>query len=1473
MQKTYEKQLNRFTAIILIIVLTMADLITIGANFASLAIDMVATSSNNVEFTAYFKDENGEKITQTEAPLNAEKLNMYVDISVLREGYFNGKIALENSNFNIISITENSFVKKQEGNEVELNQINNGKTVTLEMQIQANTSTSMKAEMLNKETTVKLEGTYTSSKGTKIVEEKAEGTALVTVKFVTPENASSTLDAKILTNKMCETEEGTKRILQVLIRSKVENNVYPVKTSNIELSLPTNAEIVEVIARSTNATSKNITFGDNNFSFNKDKSKLQIKLENEEDENGNISFEQNAKDEFVVTCVYDEDKEFKNIEELQKQIGQTGSNTQITEEDLKEGQVAITQEFLTYDNKTLKAEQKINITEETYGLINYELIKQESEIYKGKIYLREERKYNLNVRSYVNSTKVKNNIAFRLDETSYLAGETKKQSKITYKEIRVRKEEFTKVLGDNGYINIATKEGIVISSITNETQANENGIIVVNLPEDTYELTIQTNKVVSTGKIDFMVTKSIIEAEYTQDEIKKLTGIENTVTEINMTEKEVKITSNTTLKETDTNINLEVSTNKISAGKATNVEIKTTLITKNESDDLYKNPTVKIYFPETIEKVAPKYKLLYGNGLEIKEQGTVKEENGRQVLEIKLEGEQSKYPGEAIDGTVIVVNADMEVDKLQTSKIDYVDVAVTNENAKTEDKERKQSKKIAIIQEQSMIVTNNIKELGVETVGKEDDEEVTIKFEEGLAKETVEIGVISNEKDTVNDVKILGKFPTKNGVNTMDIALTSGIKVTSGQKDVKVYYSVKENPTADLENKENGWTEDSSLDGKNSYLIVVPTLKNAEKIEAEYNISISQEFNKDKTSAESFKVIYKDKSNGDVKLESTKLVLKSQINKDLNIQISCETEEALIKGYLYYYYINLENTSDKALENIEIIIECNDVFKNRNYTLNIDKLEANENKVCRIANTVKSDDINENEAIIKVESVNIETKETVKYTANTLKQEMKTFNIETSIDLKFPVSRTIYYDRELITYEIKITNKGKYDIENLVINDKLYKRLNIDYLKINGEEANYLVLNDDDDENYYKVKIETATSLVPNDTLTLELIVVVDSKDINTLTSISNVASFYDYNEYVGKTDEKLINIIYSEDLLTENDDEIKNNIISNDNKDKTEKDTINDEEFYKITGNVWLDEKNSADKSESNKNIEGVNIYLLNLTTGEIIKDNTNVNITAQSNSKGEYTLANIPNGKYIVAFEYDINAYTPTEYKKQGVDESNNSDAIEKEMMINGDEKNIAVTDIIEVKSDINDIDLGLIERKKSELEFKKEISKITVTTRRETRTYEYNNTTLAKVEIAPKEINGANIRIEYTIKIKNNGNMAGYAKNIVDYLPEELNFDSSINNNWYSENGYIYNDSLKNEEIKPGASKEIELVLIKEMTDSNTGLISNIAKIDERDNMGQADVIIGVKTGKVIKNTMFLVLLCVLCGGIIYLKKKRI
>ena len=67
------------------------------------------------------------------------------------------------------------------------------------------------------------------------------------------------------------------------------------------------------------------------------------------------------------------------------------------------------------------------------------------------------------------------------------------------------------------------------------------------------------------------------------------------------------------------------------------------------------------------------------------------------------------------------------------------------------------------------------------------------------------------------------------------------------------------------------------------------------------------------------------------------------------------------------------------------------------------------------------------------------------------------------------------------------------------------------------------------------------------------------------------------------------------------------------------------------------------------------------------------------------------------------------------------------------------------------------------------------------------------------------------------------------VVDYIPEGMNFNSSLNSNWYTGNdGNLYTTALENTEIAPGESKTLTLILSKTMTNENTGTVSNTAEI---------------------------------------------
>ena len=320
----------------------------------------------------------------------------------------------------------------------------------------------------------------------------------------------------------------------------------------------------------------------------------------------------------------------------------------------------------------------------------------------------------------------------------------------------------------------------------------------------------------------------------------------------------------------------------------------------------------------------------------------------------------------------------------------------------------------------------------------------------------------------------------------------------------------------------------------------------------------------------------------------------------------------------------------------------------------------------------------------------------------------------------------------------------------------------------------------------------------------------------------------------------------------------------------------------YKITGIAWLDENEDGIRTSGENRLSGIAVKLVESATG-VIKDRTT------TNSNGEYTFTNIENGNYIVIFEYDSVLYTVTKYQVTSALANVNSDVTSTTVSQDGKQIIAAVTNTITVNNgSVSNIDMGLVAADSFDLKLEKSVTKITVQNAKGTDTLNYNNTKLAKTEIGSKYINSSIVYVEYSIKVSNVGDLAGYAKKVVDYLPAETTFNSGLKGNeaWYTGvDGNLYSAALADTLILPGETKEIKLVLTKQMNEHSSSLISNTAeiyetynvygvkdknstagnKIQNENDMSTADAIIGVKTGEVFIYTSVIITM-ILLGGIV-------
>ncbi len=242
----------------------------------------------------------------------------------------------------------------------------------------------------------------------------------------------------------------------------------------------------------------------------------------------------------------------------------------------------------------------------------------------------------------------------------------------------------------------------------------------------------------------------------------------------------------------------------------------------------------------------------------------------------------------------------------------------------------------------------------------------------------------------------------------------------------------------------------------------------------------------------------------------------------------------------------------------------------------------------------------------------------------------------------------------------------------------------------------------------------------------------------------------------------------------------------------------ISDNKGYSISGNVYADISGNI-KSQ-------VKVQLL--------KDSSMIQATT-TDSYGNYSFQGLKEGEYSVVYNYDEDSY---------VSAPETSETVEIE-------EGVAVTDTIKIENNsLSNVNAGLVEKEKFDLKINQYLTNASIQIGDENEVLDFENLSLAKLEINPKDIDKAIVKLTYKIVVTNVGSVSGRATSIVDYIPNGMTFYQSENENWSAGviKGSVYNDELKGMDIAPGESKEIMLILTKNMTEDNTGVVSNKVRI---------------------------------------------
>ena len=442
-----------------------------------------------------------------------------------------------------------------------------------------------------------------------------------------------------------------------------------------------------------------------------------------------------------------------------------------------------------------------------------------------------------------------------------------------------------------------------------------------------------------------------------------------------------------------------------------------------------------------------------------------------------------------------------------------------------------------------------------------------------------------------------------------------------------------------------------------------------------------------------------------------------------------------------------------------------------------------------------------------------------------------------------------------IEYVFKVKNEGSAPAYDVRLTDYIPEGLVARYVEydVNGSVVTKKVAGD-------KAPVITTPSINPNEEFKVIVKALANSLNGMQEMTVTNTGSVISKSMTEAIKSNEITHIVEADINKANNSNEeaVENtgataNSTSNSNITKT----------YKITGTAWLDENEDGMRSETEQKMSNITARLVNSDTGVIVKSVT-------TDSKGDYTFAGVANGNYLIVFDYDTVKYTVTTYQKAGVEPNINSDAITTKIEQDGKQRNAAVTDTITLTdSSVSGVDIGFVYADTFDLSLEKSITKITVQNKAGTNSVSFDNVNLAQMPIAAKHLSSSTVYIEYNFKISNKGEIAGFAKKIVDYIPQGMTFSSTLNKDWYTgTDGNLYTTSLADIELKPGETKEIKLVLTKQMTEENTGLVNNLAEIAEdyniygvsdtnstpfnkaqgENDLGSADAIITVKTGEV-------------------------
>ena len=912
-------------------------------------------------------------------------------------------------------------------------------------------------------------------------------------------------------------------------------------------------------------------------------------------------------------------------------------------------------------------------------------------------------------------------------------------------------------------------------------------------------------------------------------------------------------------------------------------ELTITGILEKDTEDcaLYENPVVYFEFPAEIEKVVVNdIKVLYDNELKLKDYTIEKNDAGNQVIKVSLEGKQTQYSTDGISqGTNIRIVAN--VIAKQDIKTGYEDLTMVCNTATA-------AQGLLIVNATENAILNNV---------EPKKENGTIIYANGLMLNT-RSSIGSNtlkDGDTIHSNEIINNQititnTTNNPIENIKVLgyIPEGMTFVKYDEEAFGYWEDTYTFLTDDPETSDGsilWQDDDwqypADETVKTKEFTIETLKSGEsqtfnyetkvnKVDKEKELETKIEFQiKDKDATE-----YRNISTYTIKNNAKDATFETRIRTYIDRGDNSETGSSKNN---WVYNVIVKNISNET-QNATVKINVPETLSIKNVEKVVDKGEEFSYKLENGVLTVSYEGIAANDYRafgIEAEAVNVITDENCRYQieysatvedsnkditssnlsvskggipavkiTQTSETNGETLNGHDEIEYKFEIENIGYVREEdggyteylfvtnipkelevtSITYNSNEVSKDTVDSKTVYTIkpiDKWYTKEDLELINSDDykEEtrANEKIILKNGEKSIITIKAKVKSLTGQNDDITIENIGAVGGKGIETKVS-SIVSNTLHNNE--------------NQTIIVNPDDK------KDDNNSSTTKpsddNTVEQVKYYTVAGTSWVDTNENGRRDDGEEIVSGINVYLYDVINKKFLTDSNNETLKTTTDSNGKYSFTKIPEGSYYVIFEYNTNEYGITEYQKVGILETENNDTLEKDVRMFGEIKKVAMTDIVNLTSSQTNIDIGLLENKNFDFSINQTVQKVTVSNKKGTKEYTYDNKKLAKVEIHSKQLAGSTIVVEYKIKVTNEGELAGRVYDVIDEIPSKLEFHSELNEGWYRTEQYkISNTSMVNKDIQPGESIELTVILSKTLTEDSVGTITNISSIGTTDN----------------------------------------